>query len=118
AEEAPYWSTPPPCCTLPDTEYDASTSSMKPRACRAREMVRGKPVNDGCKNAQAIAVEPSALPRLAIVPSGKLVSIAKYAPSLTLSLQISVCVNMTQSAPCMPEGVQFIECHPHAEAPS
>ena len=42
---------------------------MKPRACSAREIVRGKPVNDGCRNAQAIAVEPSASPRFAIVPS-------------------------------------------------
>src|SRR5664280_2015060 len=53
AEELPYWSMPPPCWTLPDTEYAASTSSMKPRACSAREMVRGKPVNEGCRKAQA-----------------------------------------------------------------
>jgi len=77
AEELPYWSRPPPCCTLPDTEYAARISSMKPRDCSAREIVRGKPVKDGCRNAQAIAVEPSASPRLEIVPSGKLVSIAK-----------------------------------------
>jgi hypothetical protein len=63
-------------------------------------------------------VDPSASPRLATEPSGKLVSTAKYAPSLTLSLQIKVCVNITQIAPCIPEGVQFIECHPQAEAPS
>ena len=91
---------------------------MNPRACSAREIVRGKPVNDGCRNAHAIAVEPSASPRFAIVPSGKLVSSARYAPSLTLSLQMSVCVNITQIAPCIPEGVQFIECQPHDEAPS
>src|ERR1035437_4504683 len=109
---------PPPCWTLPETEYAASTSSMKPRACRAREIVRRNPVNDGCRNAHAIAVEPSASPRLAIVPSGKLVSIAKYAPSLTLSLQISVWVNITQIAPCIPDGVQFIEYQPHTKAPS
>jgi len=52
------------------------------------------------------------------VPSGKLVSSARYAPSLTLSLQMSVCVNITQIAPCIPEGVQFIECQPQADAPS
>src|SRR5664279_1493822 len=91
---------------------------MKPRACSARDIVRGNPVKEGCRNAQAIAVEPSASPRLAIVPSGKLVSIAKYAPSLTLSLQISVWVNITQIAPCIPDGVQFIECQPQAEQPS
>src|SRR5271167_4157029 len=96
AEELPYWSIPPPCWTFPDTEYDERISSTNPRACRAREIVRGKPVNDGCRKAQAIAVEPSAEPRLAIVPSGKFVSIAKYAPSLILSLQMSVCVNITQ----------------------
>ena len=50
---------------------------MKPRDWSALEIVRGKPVNDGCRNAHAIAVEPSASPRLAIVPSGKFVSIAK-----------------------------------------
>ncbi len=50
---------------------------MKPRAWSARESVRGKPVKAGCRNAQAIPVEPSASPRLAIVPSGKLVSIAR-----------------------------------------
>src|SRR5664279_5634574 len=36
AEELPYWSMPPPCWTLPDTEYAASTSSMSTRALAAR----------------------------------------------------------------------------------
>jgi len=35
-----------------------------------------------------------------------------------LSLQISVCVNITQIAPCIADGVQFMECQPHAEEPS
>jgi hypothetical protein len=50
---------------------------MKPRDCSARESVRGYPVKAGWRKAQAIPVEPSASPRLAIEPSGKLVSTAK-----------------------------------------
>ena len=41
ADELPYWSTPPPWITLPQTEYAPITSSMKPRDWSARESVRG-----------------------------------------------------------------------------
>jgi len=50
---------------------------MNPRACSARDSVRGYPVNAGCRNAHEMPVEPSASPRFAIDPSGKFVLTAK-----------------------------------------
>jgi hypothetical protein len=50
---------------------------MKPRDWRPRASVRAKPRKAGWRNAQAIPVEPSLSPRLAIVFSGKLDSIAR-----------------------------------------
>src|SRR2546421_11444649 len=96
---------PPPWNAFAVSPYGASTSSTNPRACSAREMDLMKPVKDGIRKYQALPVEAIGLLWLDNVPFGKFERRPRQEPSLTLSMQIRVCVSWTQIAPCIEDGV-------------
>ncbi len=68
-----------------------------------------KPVKLGIKNHHEMPVDAAGLQWFVHVPGGKFVRSPMYAPSLIFSFGISVCVSCTQIAPCIADGVQFIE---------
>src|SRR5690606_41078292 len=70
---------------------------------------RWKSPNAGSSRAHEVAVATSSRPGFVHVPSGRFISVASQAPSLTFPSKFMCCGSVTNRPPSMPAGVHFIE---------